>query len=206
LNLQKEHIIFKQVENERTEFKTSFSNETIETLVAFANAKGGNVYIGVSDNGGIIGVTIGKETITQWLNEIKTKTSPVLIPDVEFLNEEDKEIVVFNIQEYPIKPVSFRGKYYKRVMNSNQLMTTAEVVNVHLQTFNTSWDYHIDQEHSIEYISLEKVQAAIDLMNQNGNKVLEDPLTFLMKNELLREDKLTHAAYLLFCKNNSILL
>jgi len=36
-------------ENEFLEFKTSFNKEVIETLVAFANAKGGDVIIGVKN-------------------------------------------------------------------------------------------------------------------------------------------------------------
>lgn len=38
-------------ENEQFEFKTSFQKETIETLVAFANAKGGKVLVGINDQG-----------------------------------------------------------------------------------------------------------------------------------------------------------
>ena len=33
------------------EFKTSFNENVIETLVAFFNAKGGTVYVGVADKG-----------------------------------------------------------------------------------------------------------------------------------------------------------
>ena len=40
-----------KIESQTVEFKTSFNEDVIETLVAFANAKGGTVYIGVSDNG-----------------------------------------------------------------------------------------------------------------------------------------------------------
>jgi ATP-dependent DNA helicase RecG len=46
-----------------SEFKTSFKEDAIETLVAFSNAKGGAVYIGISDKGYISGVIIGKETL-----------------------------------------------------------------------------------------------------------------------------------------------
>ncbi len=52
-------------ESQTVEFKTSFDRETIETLVAFANAQGGRVLIGVTDRGAIAGVTIGKETLNQ---------------------------------------------------------------------------------------------------------------------------------------------
>jgi ATP-dependent DNA helicase RecG len=104
--------ILTQGENLQVEFKSAFNAETIETLVAFANAKGGSVYIGISDLSKIIGVLIGTETINQWINEVKTKTLPMLIPDAEVIVSEGKNIVVLSIQEYPIKPVSFRGKYF----------------------------------------------------------------------------------------------
>ena len=38
-------------EGQITEFKTSFQKEVIETIVAFANAKGGKVFIGINDKG-----------------------------------------------------------------------------------------------------------------------------------------------------------
>ena len=60
-------------ESETIEFKLSFQDEVIQSLVAFSNAKGGIVYVGMNDNGLITGVSVGKETVQQWINEIKTK-------------------------------------------------------------------------------------------------------------------------------------
>ena len=76
-------------ENIHTEFKSSFNNEAIESLVAFANTCGGNVYIGISDSGEVKGCNLGKETIVNWINEIKQKTSPQLVPDAEILEWEE---------------------------------------------------------------------------------------------------------------------
>ena len=155
-------------ENDRVEFKTSFNTEVIETLVAFSNTHGGKVLIWISDNLAISGVSINTESVQNWLNEIKTKTSPDLIPEAEIIEVKTKKIVVFSIQEYPIKPVSFRGKYFKRVENANHILSTHEVVNMHLQTFNTSWDYHINNQFTVDDISFEKVQFAIDRLNQGA--------------------------------------
>ena len=76
------HII-KQGESDRLEFKTSFGRETIETLCAFANSKGGTVLIGINDKGEIVGAQTTGETIQQWINRIKSSTSPSIIPDTE---------------------------------------------------------------------------------------------------------------------------
>ena len=49
------HEIILAGENQKQEFKSSFSKETIETLTAFANSTGGSVYIGIDDRGNISG-------------------------------------------------------------------------------------------------------------------------------------------------------
>lgn len=207
--MKKSQIIVKMInkgESEIVEFKNNFDNETIETLVSFANTKGGKIFIGVTDGGQTTGVKIGNETIQQWINEIKTKTQPSLIPDIEIIELFGKHVAVFDIQEYPVKPVSFKGRYYKRIKNSNHLISIEEVVNLHLKTFNTSWDYYIDTTHSIKDISLEKVNKFIDLTNKNRDvKIVDDPLSVLRKFELLRGDGISQACFLLFMKDISLL-
>ena len=187
------------------EFKSSFNTEVIETLAAFANTIGGSVLIGISNELKLIGVSINSESIQNWLNEIKSKTSPSIIPDSEIVTIGLKKIVVFSIQEFPIKPVALKGKYYKRVANSNHALSTQEVVNMHLQSFNTSWDYHTNNQFSIKDISDEKVQHAIDSINRAGGHIAEDPMSFLIKCDLIREGLITNAAYLLFKKEDSVL-
>lgn len=46
--MEKLNALIEQGESETLEFKTAFGNETIETIVAFANQKGGKVLIGVA--------------------------------------------------------------------------------------------------------------------------------------------------------------
>ena len=57
-------------ESRTLEFKSSFDRETIETVVAFANAGGGVILIGFSDKGVVTGVSLGKETMNEWLGQI----------------------------------------------------------------------------------------------------------------------------------------
>jgi len=46
-----ESSIIPTTESGTVEFKTSFNEDVVETLVSFSNAKGGTVYVGVADNG-----------------------------------------------------------------------------------------------------------------------------------------------------------
>lgn len=58
-------------ESEKIEFKISFNEAVIETLVAFSNAKGGTVYVGVNNKGEVNGIQIGNETIQNWIHPVR---------------------------------------------------------------------------------------------------------------------------------------
>ena len=189
-------------ENERVEFKSNFNTGVIETLVAFSNTHGGKIVIGVSDSSEIVGVTINTESIQNWINEIKNKTSPSLIPDVDIIKENSKIVIVLSIQEYPIKPVSTRSRYIKRIANSNHLMSIDEIANEHLRTINTSWDFYLDPNHDIDNISLDKIGDFIrKVASRNQTTINISPIDFLSKLEIIRDNKLTFGAYLLFVKD-----
>ena len=186
-------------ESEIVEFKTSFNDAVIETLVAFSNLKGGSVFIGIGDDASIKGIQIGKETIANWTNEIKNKTTPSIVADVTLHTIEEKTVAVISVIDYPIKPVSFRGKYYRRISNSNHLMDIDEIANEHLRTLNSSWDYFPDPRHTIDDISIEKVNI---FLNKSGfqSKLGLSPFESLNKLEMMRVGSLTLGAYLLFVK------
>jgi ATP-dependent DNA helicase RecG len=194
-----------QKETQHIEFKPNFNEDVIETLVAFANAKGGKVLVGVDNKGKPIqNFTIGTESLQNWINEIKNKTQPQVVPDAYIETVDNKDIAVFEVQEYPIKPVATRGRYYKRIANSNHLLSTMEVVNLHLQSLNTSWDAYPDTFHTLDDISLDKVQNGIEIQKSNQLTINESPLSFLLKNDLIREEKPVNAAFLMFKNKDSV--
>ena len=193
-------------ESETVEFKTSFDKDAIETLTAFANTKGGRVFIGVSDEGKIKGINLGKETVQSWINQVRQFTSQAIIPDIETVKINDKAIVILSVQEAPIKPVACKGRYYKRVKNANHQLSASEVATLHLSTFNTSWDFHIDEHHMKKDVSLKKVRVFIRQVNTNREMpIQDDPLTALEKFELIRNGKITYACFLLFMAEESSL-
>lgn len=128
-------------ESEMVEFKTSFQKEVIESIVAFANSKGGKVLIGVSDAGEILGVDLAKETIQSWINQIKQNTSPSIIPDVSIVKIDTKKVAIVEVKQYLIKPVSYKNRYLLRRKNSNHIMSMEEIADEYLKTKNSSWEY-----------------------------------------------------------------
>ena len=190
-------------ESESVEFKTSFDKETIETLCVFANTKGGSVFIGVNDHGEIAGTQIGHETLQQWANQVKLATSPALIPDIDSCEINGKSIVILSLIEYPVKPISCKGKYFKRIHRSNHQLSITEISNLHLQTFNTSWDHYDDMRHGLADISLEKVNQFIELVNKvRPYPIIDSPMTVLRKFELLSGEKISNGCFLLFAAEN----
>lgn len=140
-------------------------------------------------------------SLSYGVNEIKNKTQPSILPDVKVVELNGVDVIEFKIPEYPIKPIACRGKYFKRVKNSNHQMSLSEISDLYLKTFNLSWDYYIDNQHSLDNISLDKINGFIARRLQGNSS--EDPLHLLQKYELIREGRITNAAYLLFVEDFS---
>ena len=195
-----------QGENQRVEFKSSFQKEVIESIVAFANAKGGKIFIGINNEGDIIGIDLTPENLQNWINRVKQNTSPSVIPDMEVVSLNGKQIVVIDVKEYPIKPVSYKNRYFMRRQNSNHVMSMEEIANEYLKTKNSSWDYYVDERQSFNDISLEKVERFITKIERHfGKKFYDTPMQILQKYGLIVNDKITYGAYLLFSKDFNIL-
>ncbi|PIY04619.1 MAG: ATP-dependent DNA helicase, partial [Bacteroidetes bacterium CG_4_10_14_3_um_filter_31_20] len=189
-------------ESETVEFKSNFNVETIETLVAFANSKGGCVYVGINDIGEIKGVSLSKESIQKWTNEIKNKTEPSLLPDIEIVNLYNKKIVVISVNEYPVKPISIKGRHYKRIGNSNHLMNVSEVSDCYMLSMQYSWDSYIRPDSSLKDIDSKRIKNFINRINKKGRVNLTgNNIEKLKKLKLIIDNKPTNAAMLLFAKD-----
>lgn len=197
-----DHII-QTGESETVEFKTSFNNDALITINAFANTKGGQLLIGVHDNGEISGIDTNKETIQQWLNEIKTKTEPSIIPNIEIIITNRKSIALIQVQEYPIKPIALKGRYYSRRKNANHLLTVAEISDFYLRSTQTSWDAFPAPNKNITDLNESEIVQFIATVNNTGRFHLsENPTEALIKLRMLKDEQPTNAAMILFSKEN----
>ena len=192
------------MEDQYTEYKSTFNDSVIESLVAFANTKGGTVLVGVHDDGSPnANFTFGQETFQKWINEIKVKTQPSIIPDVEINDYKQTKVVKLTIPEFPIKPVSFKGRYYKRVKNSNHLLTTLEIADLSMQSLQVSWDSYPAPNLEFADIDLKKADKFIQKVNATGRFKLEGTIIDnLTKLRLISNHKITNAAYLLFANSD----
>ena len=184
------------------EYKSSFDRKSIETLVAFANANGGTVLVGVADNGVVQGVSLGKETLNKWLGQVKSSTSPSIIPDIEGFNINGRTVVAIHISEYPVKPINIRGKYFKRIASSNHQLSLDEITDLYMQSLQLSWDAYEAPREDLNSLSVSKIKQFIDQVNQCDRFTLDkSPLPALEKLKYIVNNRPTLAAMLLFANN-----
>ena len=180
------------------EYKKTFGKEVIISLVAFANAEGGKVYIGIDDNGTVTGLDVRQETIQRYINEIKVATYPQIMPRVKTEIHDGKQVLIFEISEYPVKPIAYKNRYYKRVHNSNHIMSLEEIIDVQQQSLSLSYDAYPSRE-PISSLDEKLIEPFFQKIQSRARFSLQDDLlTNLIKLKLVREGKATVAAQLLF--------
>lgn len=190
--------ILREGESQKTEFKTTFNKEVIESLVAFANTYGGLVLIGVDDKGTVKGFDYNNESIQQWLNEIKQTTNPQIVPEIDTFSIEDKKVICFSIQEFPIKPIAYKERYLVRRFNSNDKLSADEIVDLRLQSLNFSYDsYEVNT--SYKDLDTNTLDIFRKRLEQSGRYSISGSLfQDFEKLGLIKNGKLTRACELLF--------
>ncbi|MEA4849481.1 MAG: ATP-binding protein, partial [Clostridiaceae bacterium] len=83
------------------EFKQEYTSAIVKTVVAFANTNGGTIYIGVDDNGSIVGVEDADSTMLKLSNTVRDSIKPDVTLFVEYHQEiiEGKTIVRAEVQK-----------------------------------------------------------------------------------------------------------
>ncbi len=94
-------------------------------IVAFANASGGRIFIGVTDDRKIKGITISNELKSQ-IQDIANNCKPKPF----ILLEEIENVLVINVREGTDKPYECSAGFFKRIGPNSQKMTRDEIVEI----------------------------------------------------------------------------
>jgi ATP-dependent DNA helicase RecG len=99
-------------ENLTTEFKREYTDEIKKTVVAFANTTGGTLYIGINDDGSVIGVDHPDDTLLQVTNSIRTSIKPDITLFVDYKTEKigKAAIIIVTIQKGTACPYYLTSK------------------------------------------------------------------------------------------------
>ena len=112
------------------EFKREIgdSSQFVESIVAFANRKGGTIILGVDDNCNIVGANPKDLDKDRVINIIRERCEPVIEPAIRICEAENKKLVIVNIPEGKDKPYLVRGRgVYIRAGSSDRIATRAEL-------------------------------------------------------------------------------
>ncbi len=161
-------------ESDYLEFKESFDKESVQTAGAFANKRGGTILIGVTDRGELKGVQTGRGTVEGWINQISQSTDPRVVPETESFLFDGKHVFAIKIKEFPLKPVSVKGKCFKRVNKSNRVMTTHEIAAMHYNSIDMSWDKLPAKNVTMEDIDPEKIRKFINKAKRMGRREISE--------------------------------
>ncbi|MBI3316767.1 MAG: putative DNA binding domain-containing protein [Candidatus Omnitrophica bacterium] len=196
-------------ESATIEWKPSLSqiNEIIETVAAFSNAEGGQLFVGVSKEGIVKGVSIGKDTLEGLANRIAQHTEPKIHPRITVMRVSSGEIIQLHVQESRGKPVLADGRAYVRVGPSTRRMGKEEFERVILDRHKTelNFDSQVCKGAKIADISGEQIIAFVKKAKQEGRLDLNPnaPVLDMLKRLKLttKDKKITNAAVLLFGKD-----
>ncbi len=109
-------------ENETTEFKESLAqlDKGILSISAMLNKHNhGTVFIGVSNDGTVIGTQVGDDTLEKVRNRITTMIEPKIIPQIDVLKSDDGSNYIKITASGYAPGYSFNGRYYTREITSN---------------------------------------------------------------------------------------
>lgn len=200
--------IISQGESETVEFKKSLneSKEIIKTISAFANTKGGRIFVGVSNYGNVPGVEIGKNTIERLTNQITQNTDPKAHPHIIIEKINDKQVIIIKVKESSDHLILAFGRPYRRVGKSTLQMSKDEYERSILEKHKDKlyFDSQICKEATLSDIDKEKIRWFLKKAKAERNLDINHtvfPSEALKRLNLLVDNKPTNTAILMFGKN-----
>ncbi len=99
-------------ETENIEFKSQVTDDIYKEVIAFANTDGGTIYIGIDDNGNVVGIDNVDENYTRITNGIRDAIQPDVTMFVKYTLQ-DNQVVKITVGEGSYKPYYLKSKGLK---------------------------------------------------------------------------------------------
>ncbi len=187
------------MESQAKEYKPSWRDEFLKELSGFANGNGGELIIGMDDNGKPLGVQNPKKLLEDLPNKIRNKLG--VIPLVELHQIEGKNIVRIVIKPSSV-PISYGGKFYLRSGSTTQELKGKELQEFLLKKSGKTWDA-LSSDVDVSEADLNTVEEFRQLAKHRISAISKmDSLEKIFSNLglITYDGKLTNAGVLLFGK------
>jgi ATP-dependent DNA helicase RecG len=188
-------------ETQNIEYKSSWHDDYLKWICGFANAQGGQIYIGKDDDGNVVDVEDYKKLMDEIPNKIKNNLG--ITAEVNLLQEADKHFIEIIVQPYSV-PISLRGRYYFRSGSVKQELTGAALNEFLLKRAGHTWDDVIETRASFDDIDEKTIKIFLRKAEEAGRLPDADGLStpeLLEKLRLAENGQLKRAAIVLFGKD-----
>ncbi len=161
-------------ESETVENKSSLSElkEGIVSMVAMLNKNGhGTVYFGVYDDGKVVGVDIGKDTLKNLTSTVFDSTDPHVIPTVNILEEDGKRFIRVTVDGNN-RPYFYKNVVYVRTGEEDRKAPADEIRRM----FRSSEDLLVQTVsgmQSLGFTGLEKILRSRGMHIASGRSLEE---------------------------------
>jgi len=190
------------MESQNFEWKRQWRDEFLKEICAFANANGGALEIGRTDDGKVVGVENARELLEKLPNVIRHALG--IVPSVELLSESGKHTIHISV-EASSTPISFRGRHYLRSGSTTQELTGRDLDHFILRRLGKTWDGMIVPKVTVadlDIVAFRKFREKAIASERLRKVDLEMSDEALLDSLLLTENgALTRAAVLLFHPN-----
>jgi len=197
-------------EDSYTQFKRNITNseKLAQELVAFSNARGGLLIIGVDDDSAVVGLE-GDDIrrLNQLIGHvIHTHIQPPIYPLVKIENIEGKKVLSVEIDEGSNKPyATHQGIYLTKAGSDKRKISPQELRRLFAESKNLFPDESMVHRTTIDDLDMSKLRKFLkddnpDILNKIHHHDL-DVKTVLSNLELFRDDHLTLAGNLIFGEN-----
>ena len=192
-------------ESQNIEYKESWRDEYLKWVCGFANAQGGTIYIGVDDNGKVVGVKDIKKLMEDIPNKIQSGLG--IVADVNKHTKDGKDYLEIKIRPSTF-PISYHGEFHYRSGATRQQLTGIALTEFIMQKTGFRWeDVTVDNitvddldDESFKIFRREALRSK--RMTEAELNISNEEL--LSKLKLLSNGKLKRSAVLLFYSDPSI--
>ena len=142
------------LEGEKAEFKREYTETIKKTVCAFANTEGGCIYIGIEDDGSVVGVANADDVQKRVISLCRDGIQPdvMMFLSCDTIMMEGKNIVRVYVQRGTECPYYLRGKGIRPegvFVRRGSVSIPASVGQI-LKMIRESGNYHYEQERSME--------------------------------------------------------
>lgn len=178
-------------ENQVTEWKESWQDKYLEWICGYANAQGGKLYIGVDDNGEVLG--IDNKTIKKLLEDIPNKITAAfgITCDVNQKTKNKKKYIEIAVKKSKL-PLSLHGRYYYRSGSVKKEITGFELTEFIIKSTGTSYDEMVSDLNRDE-LTFDAFAKRYRKMTRNRFDYDNDLVSFKMMKE---DGQMTNAGVL----------